>query len=84
MLLALAGRWESGNVHIGQQGSVLGLPMDHLKIDELKKARNDSNVSNEYANLLCDMKTVYHFVVIIDKTRGIKLLINNTLDNLNV
>ena len=42
MLLALAGRWESGNVHIGQQGSVLGLPMDHLKIDELKKARNDS------------------------------------------
>ena len=29
----LARRWESSNVPIGQQGSVLGLPMDHLKID---------------------------------------------------
>ena len=50
----LARRWESGNVHIGQLGSVLGLPMDHLKIDEFKKVKNDSNRLNEYKNLIYD------------------------------
>ena len=41
VLLLLARSWEYNNVHTGQQGSVLGLPMDHRKIDALKKLLYD-------------------------------------------
>ena len=64
----LARRWESGNVHIGQQGSVLGLPMDHLKIDEFKQAKKDSNRSNEYKNM------IYDFVELLGNVVKIKII----------